>query len=1052
MPKVYNNTKKGSALLSTLIVSTILLIVTSAAMSMSIFLYGTMIKERERLQAFYAAEMGIEYAFIESGKRSYDLTTHWSPGVAPYALGGNAVTPSPLLSGVTLNGATGCYEIPVACLGGKVEIKLYSDPDTVFHAYETLVLSRASVGSSNRILKFRLSQKSLYKYFMFWPTDYYTGDICNGKRIDGKNIGALHVNGNIDVQSGAATYNNFAEISIAGHLSFRDDDHFPRPGSYDDDDGNMDGKAPIPIVIYPPKCLQYPLSYDYALYNAVPLNRNAFDHPDTHIYGYNYTDDAEGSFDIRTHSWLIMNDKFIPKRLPDSYKPTPWTWTKYASTIPALDEQPIKFDLDYVYQTYSDGTPKTALTWLIDKEIAAGERNTLAPRNASDLVDATYDSGEFEWVTVLNTTPENKPLQDDGKGAGLYNHSEKEIYNAVKTGRIPTRWNENLENWVQSEFFEGTSTTGERVQKFLEWWKNRHYHHGQVLDEKKVVGGTPIWKFTNDSDVPAWERIFWEAWINYWPPVRGKAHNQIYTPAAIYRAINPEWWEDLTYGNDIYNTGSRKTVNLEVKYLDTAVQYPQFNEWLEHTTYTDGNGDTFPLNDVFKYASNGGKPETPLDIKVVYKTKAEAGGLYIQQTMTLLPGMDPQFEMKFNGSELARGTFDECLATLGINSWVRRASFANPSYTKASYTNTGARPPNITAIEIDIEAMRNAGVNINNHVAYLECYDYDTRLVNGFTLPAGGLWVVSPYDVYVQAQEKTLTDGSTKAAYNYEYADKTSKEDPCDPNWQYSTIITNSAVFFLSKDFNGDSFTAEKPFPYPILYPQGGYSLDENGFISDYCLDRWPASWPSGKLYSRPASEPDGGWARWVSRNIENGDDLKALLNAGWGRYGVLNEAEKMINKVTSNNYFNTAVASPEDPRGWLIERWRYYNYSDFTATDTRYTTYTPYIQGAFIKLLRTSDVSWARDSDGQALTRQRYPVSSATIYLRNLFNLLAWDPAVHSLYSSRYDWGSKPLAYEERFWDPAGRPAADLCAGSQALWEEAYDFDHHIPAILVGG
>ncbi len=270
-------------------------------------------------------------------------------------------------------------------------------------------------------------------------------------------------------------------------------------------------------------------------------------------------------------------------------------------------------------------------------------------------------------------------------------------------------------------------------------------------------------------------------------------------------------------------------------------------------------------------------------------------------------------------------------------------------------------------------------------------------------MPDGGLTLVSPYDVYVKAQEKII-DGETKYAFNYEKADKTSSSDESDNYFQPTAVISNSRVYFLSsefKDFNPDN---GDEYPYPYNFPNNPYSVRENTFLQDYCWDNWPGELP------QPGSEEEATWS-WVEGNLDN-DQQKTLLDAGESQWDSVN-SDKMINQVTKSNYYNVAVASPEDPRGVLRER------------VDKYMT----IEGAFIRLKDR----WAENYRSH---------KSCEAYEINRFNLTSytWRGDDFKVYGG----GRKNYEYEERFWSPGGRPSGDFASGSQASWQMVSDFDYH--------
>lgn len=959
---------KGVILIATILVSTVLFILSGAYVTSSMVQNMASQRQRATMQAFYAAEKGIEYAFIESQNQGYNWRTHSVDG-SNNLIAITVPVPTTALNGATINGS-GNYQVSTPF--GIIEVKAYADP---LRSDETIVLSRGrdSSGNTSRIIKYRISRRSLYKNFMFWPQGYTTSGSNNGKQMDGQPIGSIHVNGNIAINSG--TYTNFSQLRCSGNLYYNNYT-FNAPYYWDRTSWNdttktfstaavgavPDGLAPIPRYGGP----------NYNLY----FSPHIFKDVSMHFYGNDVTDDWNGPNPITTYGSLSVNGQSIPKQLPGS--PTPWSWRKYSDTRYG-SEQGVKFQVT-----------NTELQALLSAEETNGEYTNAAWTGANWLSagDTSNNNGRFEnseadKVTLLSQETESGSLGFDlGKDKGLHGHSEYEVYKAVKQHEEYSTFPSGTNYWVKLWI----AALVPNRNAFFDWWKGREYHHKENLTQTGSV-----YHFATDSvSVPAHERLFWEAWVNYWPPANtvarpAKSHNQSYSPSQSNQALNAEWWQDLKYGNDRESAEAYP----QVSYLNSQYQPTEFRSWLQ----------SHNLENVIQF---GVPTETPLSIQSYYSEPAQHDGLYIKET-------GGTFTVAFNGVEVSASSLSTCLSTLGIDSWVTTAQFYNPVEANvASYTG---KPPAINAIQIDFQALQSLSNNINNHIIYVEAPSYDTRLVNGATLPQGGVTLVSPYDVYVKAQDKMI-DGTMRSAFNYEASDKTTSGGADDSNWQPAAIITNSKVYYLSSQFT--DFSSD--VPYADNFPREGDSLREETFREDYCY----ANYPSSGMPPKPASKDDLTWD-WIQTNLTS-DQQKTLYNNGESHWDTINAGSK-INTVTKQNNFNIAVAAPKDldPRGYFCERWQSgtssaYNEGSFIALNEKFSTnpLTPTVKPS------RSHIGYA------AYEQSRFGMSGAYAGTRSYFS------------------GSRYLEYEERFWSADSRPSGDFYSGSTQRWEEVTDFDHH--------
>lgn len=296
MAKLNNN--RGILLISTFMAAGVLFVLSGAYMSSSIVQSRAVQRQRDSLQVFYAAEKGAEYIFIESQNQGWVFATH---EVAATDLDGDgkindlipkAIPPLVSLTGASINALTGCYEVNTSIPQGRVEVKVYNNPDK---SNEFILLSRgsSSKGDSARIIKNRLNHRSMYEYLMFFP-----GNQSFGGSYDGKGVGGMHINGNIVL--GGANFKNITELSASGYIYYSSS-QYSAPYSLDDLDGKRDGFAPMFQVSYPP--------YNYYIPGNMVSDKDSF-----------------------FSSGAKINGVSIPKTLDAE-----WQWDKYSGTDASLN-------------------------------------------------------------------------------------------------------------------------------------------------------------------------------------------------------------------------------------------------------------------------------------------------------------------------------------------------------------------------------------------------------------------------------------------------------------------------------------------------------------------------------------------------------------------------------------------------------------------------------------------------------------------------------------------------------------------------------------------
>ncbi len=243
MPKLMEN-KKGMALVTVLGFASVLMVLSTAFVARSFQETNLTRRYQNSMSALYDAEKGIAYAFVEAQKAGYNWATHEVDTLDKNGNGditeliplvGTSLTATATLPGSSIN-ASGNYAVTTAT--GTIEVKAYVNPQSTS---ETILLCQATSGNNSRILKLNLSQRSMYHYLYYYPT----GKVFSSVNFDGKNAGGIYVNGNIGLSY--STFSNLSEFSTntSGKLYATSYSYSP-PYSLDNNDGVMDGKAPVP--------------------------------------------------------------------------------------------------------------------------------------------------------------------------------------------------------------------------------------------------------------------------------------------------------------------------------------------------------------------------------------------------------------------------------------------------------------------------------------------------------------------------------------------------------------------------------------------------------------------------------------------------------------------------------------------------------------------------------------------------------------------------------------------------------------------------------------
>lgn len=932
----------------------------------------------------------------------------------------------------------------------------------------------------------------------------------------------------------------------------------------------LDGLAPLNRFEYSPYNFVYPLEYDPLIVSASTIfektgtGRDWAHDPGVHIYGYQVTDDwTDVTTYGNTHFWMDVNKdgvlassemQYIPKILP-SCSGCGYDWDKYSGNLndnyaswrnlgsgstTCSDSGAVRFEVTNSSYQYE------ALRWLVDKESAANpnissgspsEYSSATPTNwlttaavsgSSVTANSRWDSYEYDRVTLLSILNEGLAASglNPNQGQGLKDQSEYGLYTIVKyylanSSTFPVGTDAVIQNWItgsgQLPAFDGVP--GLSLNDFFAWWKQRRYHHGFDLSDCSSASYDGNWCFSNDKTtqttdaygrvvkaVPAWERIFWEAWLNYWPPARGKAHNQVYTPADNRHAINLEWWEDLVYGNDRPATGTTDKV-LAMTHLNTysKPQADVFSAWLKNRSLLDESNNyagsiirfDAPISGYHNHfggvgscAGHGGEILEPLNMQEAYESLArKAGGLYIKQTAA------DEFTAYYDGANVAVGAgLSACLSALnaagGGAAWISAQEFYNPyTITKGVYnpavrnqdekdsSKTGVYihpcdvysaltypyevdnsasacfvstpvPPTVKAIQIDISLMPLIGDSDDDHVVYIDAPGYDVRLKNGAKLP-NSFTLATPYDVYVQAQMVSESQMSFLAGVDINFDGDAIVNEADVYRGVFNYEVADKASTAQGLDVN---FKPAAVITNSRVYFLSSAFLDRNTvFPFSYQYPANPYSVKNDNFLQTYC--PVGVWPTSCGASLTF-PARPATPTWSWVSTNLTDQQQGCLLTAGESRYQSVHAADMVNAVGFG----QLFNLAVASPFEPRgyrlerWSGSSPlFLEGAFLKIgfWRKEDLSYEYtryhtriDTVVSWYERARESITSGHEYLAD--DLKVEYNSVSS--SATYE-------YEERFWMPGGQPSGDfLASGYEQRWDqlsgtqENFDYDTIAP------
>lgn len=155
------------------------------------------------LEAFYAAEAGTAYAYAEASLQGFTWYTHedkdtpvtFSHDVTDdFGSTAHFIFPVPTNLPDSSIATSGNYQSCYQVAGKDFAVKSYPEKDSLGnYTGNVIILSQGQANGVLRTIEYRLGQSSAYQFFFFYPDS----QTFSSTTINGRNYGAIHVNGSI---------------------------------------------------------------------------------------------------------------------------------------------------------------------------------------------------------------------------------------------------------------------------------------------------------------------------------------------------------------------------------------------------------------------------------------------------------------------------------------------------------------------------------------------------------------------------------------------------------------------------------------------------------------------------------------------------------------------------------------------------------------------------------------------------------------------------------------------------------------------------------------
>jgi len=1007
--KLYNyiSNKKGIVLLASYLVVMVVAILSTAFLTQVVTESKSAKRSTASVEAFYAAQAGLNFAYAECYLAGWDWRTHdWANGFVDTDVDVHATYPSNLNLSAAWD-SDGYYTIP----GYDFKVRAYreldwdkvaqndSDPYTgviIIHSQGTDPDSLVT-----RTLELRVSQRSMYQYFYFFPESH----TFESGTYDGGGYGGIHVNGNITFKS-YPTFVNLTSLSAGDTYDHGNPDHtgylnyynfqYSAPYSFDDNDpgsaDDRDGFAPMPISSAPP--------YNY-------YNLSEWFSTDYH---FNYHKYAYGKINLDASTGSTFP---IPKTL-DSGSDYEWNYDKYKYSQPA-DEVGVRFKVD-----------DSILAMMARNERGASASSRTANPSyylLTDTEQTTFnaDPANFDWSAWRNT--HSGSISADN--LAIEKKFWRARYNCQDTG-----------NWAADADTASTdSFAASHYSINHEWWDDLTYGNDRA-------------SLTDDLS-PA------QSEITTSPEYEGYYLNTEHQVQS---------WQDYMENKEVTitksDTGEEETLELSSVINDSNTGGEYINPMRLEVNYAEraeegGISITTSINSAWTQWQ-----QTRIDMIRRYFRGEITREEFIDMYLTWLQSNPAPARYVSNNPISDVTTVDNFYNTTRP---ARASEYTWQGNLFDKFPEYSWMPARTKVLTIDVAALNEKIENENlsfNGVVYVEsadysdtAYDYSVRLINAGVLPEAGLTVVSPHNIYVQGNfnlDNTIPDDGTsldardyQAIQDYMATHSSEGYSQDDFTWHPAALIsTQRMVYTLSDSFNDPQ---QLPLSYDYwnrdtrdYYP---YCLDDAEFLEDHVPAPSSSSLPQTvKTFfdNHPELTPPSSWSwDWINTNLdvdtypEANDVRKSLLDAGNAAYQTGAEA-LMPNRVEKDTTYNTAIVSPYDPQAYILERWH----------DTNGAKKKRNIVGAFIQLedvFRSSVPLSYQAANAQGV--YVYKVTSGTDRWGRYNYAYYWhgnQPHNRSTY-----WPSYKYAYEVNFADRSGdssdeqSSSADFLAGSIGSWRE---------------
>ncbi len=865
---------KGVILISAYLVVLVIIVLSAAFFSQTISESRNVQRTKASLEAFYAAQAGLNFAYIESERFPIGAwkTHNWNWAADPAPTPDVAVSHANPLSLSALGAdwdADGYYIIPDYNFRVHAYQEINWDLSTTEQPVYTGIIIINSQGWDRqdmvrRTAELRLRQNSIY--FCYFPETH----IFDNGTYDGSGYGRIHVNGNI-IFKNSPVFTNLTQLSAGdtygyatsehtGYLKY-DSSQYSAPYAWDDNDSVIDGSTPMPRNSYPP--------YDY------------FDPEDWYAADYRFNQHAQNYARLNEDS---DGNAFIIPRTLNEGSDYAWEYDKYEGSQ-SYDEVGVRFRVD-----------NDALSWLActERDVSRGgpASHTLLTQDAQNTFNQAPAS--FNWELWKTSHPDY----------------EKEFwrarYDCLDTGNWATDADTTSAGFAASANYAINH----------EWWDDLVYGNDRSWDDlapaQSEVPGSPDYGgyfLNSEEQILAWQQFMSNKEVTITKANTGQTETLPLSSVIKEASSGGKYVSPIGLETDYLQQAQQGGI------LITKGESPDYLQWFRDSWEILRRQGFFAW---IRWLRNNPVPtqhswQNP--IADVCSTD-----YFFNTTRPAESSEDTSASSLWDKFPAPDSLEKTKVLTIDVAALKKKIETEGMSFNGTIYVEDP--DPEVDGYNDFSVRLINGGVLpetgltlVSPHNIYVQG---NFNLDN--TLPEG---------VYDPAEARDY-----EAIENYLGYHPDEGYSSSDFVWHSASLIsTQRLIYTLSEDFNDPQ---QLPLSYDYWngdtrenYP---YCLNDRTFLNNYCPQPGDNDLPDtvkhflNQRFSAQTRPERWDWD-WIEANMntdlypEANDIRKDLLDAGNEQYRTANES-LMPNRVLHEVTYNTAMFSPYEPQGYTLERW----------------------------------------------------------------------------------------------------------------------------------